>query len=40
MSEASTLALEDYDYELSADRIAQHPPEERDGARLMVLDRS
>ena len=40
MSEASTLALEDYDYDLPADRIAQHPPEERDGARLMVLERS
>ncbi|NRA09230.1 MAG: tRNA preQ1(34) S-adenosylmethionine ribosyltransferase-isomerase QueA [Myxococcales bacterium] len=40
MSEASTLVLEEYDYELPADRIAQHPPEERDGARLMVLDRS
>jgi S-adenosylmethionine:tRNA ribosyltransferase-isomerase len=29
----------DLDYELPEDRIAQEPPKERDGARLLVLDR-
>jgi S-adenosylmethionine:tRNA ribosyltransferase-isomerase len=34
------LRLEDFDYELPADRIAQHPAQPRDSSRLMVLDRA
>lgn len=30
----------DFDYELPPERIAQEPPKERDGGRMMVLDRS
>jgi S-adenosylmethionine:tRNA ribosyltransferase-isomerase len=30
----------DYDYELPADLIAQHPAPERSGARMLVLDRA
>jgi S-adenosylmethionine:tRNA ribosyltransferase-isomerase len=37
--EAPSLDLTDYDYDLSPDRIAQAPPEERDGGRLLHLDR-
>jgi len=33
------LLLSDFDYELPEELIAQHPPAERDGARLMVVDR-
>ena len=33
-------ALSTYDYELPPELIAQHPPAERDAARLMVVDRS
>jgi S-adenosylmethionine:tRNA ribosyltransferase-isomerase len=33
------MNLADYDYELPQELIAQYPASERDGARLMVLDR-
>ncbi len=33
------IDLEAWDYELPADRIARHPPAERDGGRLLVVDR-
>jgi S-adenosylmethionine:tRNA ribosyltransferase-isomerase len=32
------LKTTDFDYELPADLIAQHPPAERDAARMLVLD--
>lgn len=32
--------LDGYDFALPRDRIAQHPPAERDGARMLVLPRS
>ena len=38
MSRSRDLA--DYDYELPPERIAQEPTPERDGARLLVLERS
>ncbi|HEV3096195.1 MAG TPA: S-adenosylmethionine:tRNA ribosyltransferase-isomerase, partial [Candidatus Dormibacteraeota bacterium] len=28
----------DFDYELPPELIAQHPPDERDAARMLVLD--
>ncbi len=31
--------LEQYDFDLPADRIAQHPPPTREAARLLILDR-
>jgi len=34
-----SVDLDDYDYELPPDRIAQYPLPERDGARLLVLER-
>ncbi|MFP6685560.1 MAG: S-adenosylmethionine:tRNA ribosyltransferase-isomerase, partial [Polyangiaceae bacterium] len=34
------LDLADFDFELPAAAIAQHPPAERDGGRLMRLDRT
>jgi len=34
------IDLADYDYPLPPESIAQHPTAERDGARLLVLDRS
>jgi S-adenosylmethionine:tRNA ribosyltransferase-isomerase len=34
-----TLKLSNFNYDLPADLIAQHPASERDGSRLMVLDR-
>jgi len=34
------VRLEDLDYELPPDRIAQHPAAQRDQARLLVVDRS
>jgi len=34
------VRLEDFDYELPSDRIAQEPLSRRDASRLMVLDRS
>lgn len=36
----SELRLADYDYALPPGHIAQHPLPERDGARLLVLDRN
>lgn len=36
----SEFCLSDFDYELDESLIAQHPPKERDGARMMVMDRS
>ena len=40
MGPALPLDLADYDYELPPDRIAQRPTRERDGARLLVLERA
>jgi S-adenosylmethionine:tRNA ribosyltransferase-isomerase len=34
------MRLDDLDYALPASLIAQHPPKQRDGARLLILDRS
>ena len=34
------VTLDDFDYELPAAAIAQTPPETRDGARLLVVDRA
>jgi S-adenosylmethionine:tRNA ribosyltransferase-isomerase len=34
------VRLSEFDYELPPDRIAQHPPSERDGSRMMLLERS
>jgi S-adenosylmethionine:tRNA ribosyltransferase-isomerase len=34
------MKLSDFDYELPRELVAQHPPETRDGSRLIVLDRS
>jgi S-adenosylmethionine:tRNA ribosyltransferase-isomerase len=34
------MLVSDYDYHLPPEQIAQHPHPERDGARLLVLDRS
>lgn len=33
-------AMDLYDYPLDPDRIAQHPPDVRDGAKMLVVDRS
>ena len=33
------MRVADFDFDLPSDRIAQSPPAERDGSRLMVLDR-
>ena len=33
------MDLDDFDYDLPSDRIAQHPPAERDGGKLLLLDR-
>jgi S-adenosylmethionine:tRNA ribosyltransferase-isomerase len=35
----SELSLADFDYELPEAQIAQHPPKERDGGRLLLVDR-
>jgi len=40
MSDDEAIDLADYDYALPAECIAQQPSEERDGARLLVVDRS
>ncbi len=37
---ATELDLADYDYPLPPERIAQAPPEDRDGGRLLVLERA
>jgi S-adenosylmethionine:tRNA ribosyltransferase-isomerase len=34
------IDLADFDYSLPPERIAQHPPAERDGGRLLVLERA
>ncbi|MDX2021753.1 MAG: tRNA preQ1(34) S-adenosylmethionine ribosyltransferase-isomerase QueA [Deltaproteobacteria bacterium] len=34
------MRLDDFDYYLPPEHIASHPPEERDAARLLILDRS
>src|SRR5271170_2717589 len=34
------MRLEDFDYELPASQIAQYPTERRDGARLLLVDRT
>ena len=34
------MKLSELDYELPRDRIAQHPPPERDASRMLVLDRT
>ena len=34
------MRLTEFDYELPGERIAQHPPAERDAARMLVLDRA
>jgi S-adenosylmethionine:tRNA ribosyltransferase-isomerase len=33
------MRIEDFDYGLPAGQIAQHPPAQRDGARMLVMDR-
>ncbi len=38
--DASRLRVDDFDYELPTDAIAQAPAEPRDSSRLLVLDRS
>jgi S-adenosylmethionine:tRNA ribosyltransferase-isomerase len=35
-----SISLDDYEYPLPPELIAQHPAERRSGARLLVLDRS
>jgi S-adenosylmethionine:tRNA ribosyltransferase-isomerase len=34
------MLIEDFDYELPEELIAQHPPQKRDAARMLVLDRA
>ena len=34
------MLVKDFTYHLPQDLIARHPPEKRDGSRLMLLDRS
>jgi S-adenosylmethionine:tRNA ribosyltransferase-isomerase len=38
--DAALPDLDDYDYALPPECIAQHPPEDRDGGRLLVLERA
>ena len=40
MSEREAIDLDAYDFPLPPERIAQEPPAERDGARLLQLDRT
>jgi len=40
MSEPDAIDLDDYDFALPAEQIAQEPPFERDGGRLLHLDRA
>jgi S-adenosylmethionine:tRNA ribosyltransferase-isomerase len=40
VSSDARLLLEQYDYPLPRERIAQQPPAERDGGRLLVLERA
>lgn len=35
----NSLRIEDFDYELDESLIAQHPPKERDGARMLMMNR-
>ena len=35
-----TLRVSDFDYHLPQELIAQHPPEHRDGGRLLLVDRA
>ena len=37
---ARPMDLADYDFDLPAELIAQHPAPERDQSRLLVVDRS
>jgi S-adenosylmethionine:tRNA ribosyltransferase-isomerase len=39
-SRSSGLRVEDFDYELPAERIAQEPPAERGASRMLVMDRA
>ncbi|MBW2313424.1 MAG: tRNA preQ1(34) S-adenosylmethionine ribosyltransferase-isomerase QueA [Deltaproteobacteria bacterium] len=39
LSPAAAAELAGYDFELPAEQVAQHPPAERDGARMMVMAR-
>ncbi|MGB7189574.1 MAG: S-adenosylmethionine:tRNA ribosyltransferase-isomerase, partial [Acidobacteriaceae bacterium] len=34
------MLVSDFDYELSGELIAQQPPAERSGARMLALDRA
>lgn len=34
------LQLSDFDYPLDENKIAQHPPEQRDGAKMMIVDKN
>ncbi len=40
MTEHASVCLDDYDFALPEDRIAQAPSKERDASRLMVIDRT
>ncbi|TMQ57719.1 MAG: S-adenosylmethionine:tRNA ribosyltransferase-isomerase, partial [Candidatus Eisenbacteria bacterium] len=40
MRQERSLRTSDFHFDLPKDRIAQHPAPERDGSRLMTLDRA
>src|SRR5205807_8117247 len=40
LHDALPICLDDFDYHLPGELIAQHPLPERDASRLMVLDRA